>query len=551
MNILDFIIEFSAKGDRSVVRKASELHTKLAQADGAAVSLANHVGRDLKAAFMSLPGAQFFTNPIVALTAGIGTVAKLGMDTEKTARSFDVLVGSSEKAGDMLQEVYKYADETLWSRTDMSEAAQSLLAYSVPVEKVVKDLKMLGDISLGDKNKMATLASVFGQVSTAGRLLTQDYKQLLNVGFNPLVDISQMTGKSIATLQDEMSKGQISFEMFEKAVEHATGAGGKYENMITNLAGTTAGSFEQLKGGFVAVMLDIYDIIQPLVQAVLSGLNRVVGVLRTVIGWLSKIAPVLAVITSAVVAYNAVQLITNTLLNGWTIATRLQYFWLLLLEKAQWLLNAAMTANPIGIIVAAVAALVAAVVICWNKFEGFRAVVKTVWDTMKGFGGILKDFVIDRIKGIISGLGSMGEAIAQLFSGNFTEAWQAAKRGARELSGYDAVEKAVGATRDLAAGVKGNYQSHLAAEKISQPGVAGSGSASGVGTGAGSDGAIVKNADTITTGGTRNTEIKMTIGKLVESLNVSMQDATDTGELQDRIIECINRSLEIGLSAAR
>ena len=34
---------------------------------------------------------------------------------------------------------------------------------------------------------------------------------------------------------------------------------------------------------------------------------------------------------------------------------------------------------------------------CWNKFAGFRAVILTVWDTVKGFGNILKQYVLDRI----------------------------------------------------------------------------------------------------------------------------------------------------------
>lgn len=275
MKLIDFIIKFASQGDASVVNAASKIQGSIESAEQAADRLSTTVGGKLKQAFMSLPGAEFFTNPIVAMTAGIGTVSTLGMQAEKTAKSFDVLVGSQDKARKMLDEINDYADNTLWSRMDSSEAAQSLLAYGVLAEKVVKDLKMLGDISLGDKNKMSTLATVFGQISTAGRLMTQDYRQLLNVGFNPLYDISQMTGKSMAQLQDEMSKGTITFEMFEQAVIHATSEGGKYNNMIGSLASTTSGKFEQVKGAFIASLLEVYNLIQPLVSAVLSGLNSV------------------------------------------------------------------------------------------------------------------------------------------------------------------------------------------------------------------------------------------------------------------------------------
>lgn len=556
MNVLDFIIKFGSRGDAKVVDAVSGIQKHLDAAGSAASRLSSSIGGELRDALMSLPGAQFFTNPIVALTAGIGTISSLGMQAEKTAKSFDVLVGSSSQASKMLSEINSYADNTLWSRMDATGAAQSLLAYSIPAEKVVDDLKMLGDISMGDKNRLSTLASVFGQISTAGKLLTQDYKQLLNVGFNPLNDLAQMTGKSMATLQDEMSKGKISFEMFEQAVAHATGEGGKYTGMIDSLAGTTSGTFEQMKGSFMATVLEIYNLIQPMVQTVLGGLNSVLTVIKNIIPAISSITPVLAGITAAVAAYNAVQLVSNGLLKGFTVAEGIHYMWLMLLEKAQWLLNAAMTANPIGIIIAAVAALVAAIVVCWRKFEGFRAVIKTVWDTVKGFGEIIKTYVVDRIQGIISGLGKMGEAIAKLFKGDFVGAWETAKDSAKSLLGVDAARKAAESTKNLAGGIKDNYNSRLASEKAAKenkvdspriPGVADSPKLGASAYGATASG----QAETVTTGGTRNTSIKMTVAKFFDNVNVSIENASDTQELQDKVVECINRALEIALSAAR
>lgn len=552
MKLIDFIIKFASQGDASVVNAASKIQGSIESAEKAADRLSTTVGGKLKQAFMSLPGAEFFTNPIVAMTAGIGTVSTLGMQAEKTAKSFDVLVGSQDKAGKMLDEINDYADNTLWSRMDMTEAAQSLLAYSVPAEKVVKDLKMLGDISLGDKNKMSTLATVFGQISTAGRLMTQDYRQLLNVGFNPLYDISQMTGKSMAQLQDEMSKGTITFEMFEQAVIHATSEGGKYNNMIGSLASTTSGKFEQVKGAFIASLLEVYNLIQPLVSAVLSGLNSVLTVLKNVIPHISNLIPVIGGLAAAVAAYNTVQMISNGILKGLTITEGIHYMWLLLVEKAQWLLNAAMSANPIGLVVAGIAALIAGLILAWKKFDVFRAAVKATWDTIKGFGEILKNFVIDRIQGLLTGIGKIGEAIGKLFKGDFSGAWESAKDGVKGITGVEAAQKAANASKNLLGGFKDTYNSRLEQEKsgVSKPGIAGmvetpdmSPSAYGTGT--------TKSAESITTGGTRNTSINMTITKLIESFNVSMETAEDTNELQDRVTECMNRALEIALSAAR
>lgn len=553
MKVLDFIIGFGSRGQSSLVNSVSQIQQRLDSANGAAMRLTQTVGSGLKNAFMSLPGAQFFTNPVIAISAGIGTVSKLGMQAEKTAKSFDVLVGSASMSSSMLSEINKYADNTLWSRMDATNAAQSLLAYSVPAEKVVDDLKMLGDISLGDANRMSTLASVFGQISTAGKLMTQDYKQLLNVGFNPLYDISQMTGKSIATLQDEMSKGKISFEMFEQAVVHATSAGGKYHDMIESLASTTSGTFEQVKGSFTATLLEIYNLIQPMVSSVLKGLNALLTGIKQIIPILSDISPLIAGITAAVAAYNVVQLVSNNLLKGFTITEGIHYMWLLLVEKAQWLLNAAMSANPIGLVIALVVGLVTAITICWNKFEGFRAVILTVWDTVKGFGNVIKTYLIDRITGFISGIGTLGKAISKLFKGDFEGAWESAKEGAMSLTGMNAVKKAASGTSTLIGGIKSNYDRRLAdekAKKVTAPSVPGVADTPLLGAAA-YGGSTTKNAETITTGGTRNTSINMTISKFFDNMNISMENSEDDEDLQDKMVEYINRALEIALSAAR
>jgi len=124
------------------------------------------------------------------------------------------------------------------------------------------------------------------------------------------------------------------------------------------------------------------------------------------------------------------------------------------LTIAQWALNAAFWANPLTWIIAGIMALVAAIALAWSKFEGFRKVIYGVWETIKGFGNILKTFVIDRIKGIISGLGSLGKAISRLFKGDFSGAWEAAKEGAADISGYAAAKSAAQSMGDL----KGAYQ---------------------------------------------------------------------------------------------
>ncbi len=142
---------------------------------------------------------------------------------------------------------------------------------------------------------------------------------------------------------------------------------------------------------------------------------------------------------------------------------------------SQWVLNAATTAwnailavNPVVWMVAGIAALVAIVVVCWKKFAGFRAAIKATWEVIKGFGNIIKEYVIDRIKGVISGLGLMGRAIGLLFHGKFSEAFQTAKSGIKELSGYNAAVSAKNRASALIGAAPAIYRNKYEAEKAKE-----------------------------------------------------------------------------------
>lgn len=547
MNVAEYIISIVAKGDGQALSKINAVQKSLDAADRSA----GRLRRGLGDAFRSLPGAEFITNPFVAITAGVGVVSKLGMEAEKTATSFNVLVGSEEKAAKMLGEINKYADNTLWDRSTTQEASKTMLGFGVSTETVVDDLKMLGDVAMGDKNKLKQLALVFGQISAAGKLQGQDLLQLINAGYNPLLDISAMTGKSVAQLKDDMSKGLVTFDQVRAAFQRATGEGGKFNHMTERIAQTSYGAFEQLKGKLISTLLELYNIIQPLIIPVLNALGKGLELIGKMATWASQhldvLGPVVVGLTAAIVAYNVTT-------KAAAIATAA-------FTGVMKVLNFVMSINPVGLIVAGIAALTVAVVACWNKFAGFRAVIMTVWDTMKGFGNMLKQYVLDRITGIVSGIGNLGLAISKLFKGDFAGAWETAKAGARQFTGIEAMSNAATSARDLVGGIRDNYASHLSIEQqkqaaksaISIPEAAAGTSPVSGGIGLPTAGAAdaKTTANAITTGGTRNTSIVLNIGKFFEDVNITNTSGKSFPELREAVLESINRSLEIAISAAR
>lgn len=570
MNILQFLIDIRSK-DNGVISQVTRLQDRLNDADRSANRLSSTIGGKLRTAIMSLPGADFFTNPIVALTAGIGVVSKLGMDADRTAVSFEVMLGSQQKAADMLNQMNRYAADSPYLRLGVQEAAQTMLGFGVEQQKVIPSLKMLGDIAMGNSERFKGLALVFSQVAAAGKLQGQDLLQLISNGYNPLNDISRLTGKSMSELKDEMSKGNISFDLMVQAMQAATSQGGKFYGMVDRIAQTPFGRFGQLVDQFKDTMLSLYKVIEPLLIPAFDLLSNIMTHSLPVIEGMQKgvrwlidnfktLAPYIYTAAAAWAGYNTYMFVSTTILKGWTVAQWAQVTAMIAAEKVQWLLNVAMSANPIGLVIAAVAALTAGVIYCWNKFAGFRAVVLTVWDTITGFGKAIKDAVVDRFWEIVDGIGAVGKAMVSLIKGDFEGAWQQAQTGAQKIVGVESAQRFVGSASAVVNKTGTLYQQHLSREtakqKAKDAAIGDSKAVAGTTTGNVPFGTSAQTdasgkANEITTGGTRNTQITVNITKFFDYLNVTMMDKADTAEIQRVVLECMNRSLETAMSAAR
>lgn len=207
----------------------------------------------------------------LALGAGLVSLTKTGLDAAMTIEGlttdFEVMSGSAEKANNLLGEIAAFAKKTPFDKIGLSDAAKTLMAFGIESEKVLPTLKMLGDVSLGDQNKLNGLALVFGQIQSTGKLMGQDLLQLINQGFNPLTEISKKTGISVSDLKDAMAKGAISADMVTEAFKSATSAGGLFYNGLEKRSETLAGKISTLKDNFVTALQNMAEAFLPLLKA--------------------------------------------------------------------------------------------------------------------------------------------------------------------------------------------------------------------------------------------------------------------------------------------
>ena len=281
----------------------------------------------------------------LAVIGGAGVLKALGSEMIRVRGEFqsmqtaiETMVGK-DVAGQLIPQIKELAKISPLTMSDMVGAEKMMLGFNIQAEDTIKYLKAISDISMGESSKFNSLTLAFSQMSAAGKLMGQDLNQMINAGFNPLQIISEKTGKSIATLKDEMSKGAVSAEMVQQAFIDATSAGGKFYNMSENASKTINGQlsmmqdaldsvFNELGTKSESVIMDGIQMTTSLIQnyetvgKVLAGLVVTYGTYRTAV----------MLVTAAESKHTLVEI-------GLTNAR-------LLARKAQLALNAAMLTNP-------------------------------------------------------------------------------------------------------------------------------------------------------------------------------------------------------------
>ena len=206
----------------------------------------------------------------LALGAGFVYLAKTGLDAamsmESLTAQFTTMTGSAERANSVIQEISEFAAKTPFTKMGLADAGKTLMAFGLQSEKVVPTLKMLGDVAGADQNKLNSLALVFGQIQSTGRLMGQDLLQLINQGFNPLTEISKRTGMSVKDLKEAMEKGAISADMVTLAFKSATSEGGLFFGNLEAQSKTLQGRLSTLKDNFVTALQNMAEAFLPLLK---------------------------------------------------------------------------------------------------------------------------------------------------------------------------------------------------------------------------------------------------------------------------------------------
>lgn len=365
----------------------------------------------------------------------LSNVVKSGLDYNASMQSylanFKVMLGSEEQAAAKLAEIRKMAASTPFSLDDLTSGTQTLLQFGIAVDDTTGVLQQLGDISLGNADKLQTLVRAYGKMSSAQKVTLENVNMMIDAGFNPLNQICTATGESMADLYKRISDGKVSFAELESAVASATSQGGQFYNGMLEASQTFSGRMSTLKDNVSALTGELtgglFEALGELVvkvnEAAVSFLDdeEQMSQLKDTLGTLASVVTAagaafvtykgyLALTTAATIAH-------TTYTAAMTAAHKAAATGATGLKLAQAALNAVINANPVGLLVSALAALAAGFVTAYHTSETFRNAVDSAFDWIKDKAQTAIGAVVDWINELVAKLKGAAAALSNLKNG--------------------------------------------------------------------------------------------------------------------------------------
>ena len=311
-------------------------------------------------AYFTLQGAQSFISQMVAVRSQF----------QQLEISFGTMLKSKEKANELMAQLTDLAAKTPFGLEEVSEGAKKLLAFQIPAQEVTETLRRMGDVASGLGVPMGQLIHVYGQVKAQGKLVTNDLYQFMNAGIPIIAELSKVVGKSETEIKDMVSAGKIGFTEIQAVIKNMTNEGGLFYNLMAEQSKSLGGQISNLKDNFDQMLNEIGKASEGIVSGAIKGVSFLVENYETIGKLIAGIIVSYGTYRAALIATAAVQQVVAARTAGMTVAEMAHYTWLVLVEKAQKLLNLTMLANPYALAAAALVGLAAAL---WSLKESTDA----------------------------------------------------------------------------------------------------------------------------------------------------------------------------------
>lgn len=251
----------------------------------------------------------------------------------------------------------------------------------------------------------------------------------------------QNTGEEIMKFLDEVSlqKGTVGTIEAKAATNEAAFArmGNAADTLKIKIASGLQPAMKPLSQSVVTLANAFGQYAAPMARSLANGLTSIITLSANSLKYIGDNAKMFKELSVVVGVTAGAYGIYTIAANGAAIGT-----WLL--TTAQWAYNAALTANPIGVVIVALGAAAAAMAYLWNKSEGFRGFLYGLWGAVKvvfsgiadtigkvatGAGDVIQGIVSGDFKQVKKGAASLGSAAIDVMAPNVSKVVEGYKSG--------------------------------------------------------------------------------------------------------------------------
>lgn len=363
------------------------------------------------------------TFPIGEVTATFDLLARAGIKDQKvlkdTATSFDALGDALGMSASQVTDVmvpamktFGLSAEEIVSKTDamafmVRNSTISLEDFNTMVGYTSQDMVRAG-LTIDDMAAAMMFMSDNGV--EPGKVMLREWNKA----------VTQSEKEGIA-LTEALGMTSDELEIYKGKLEGATGLVQK----LGDLQNKQFTIMDKLKSGWERLTLRASGFLEPL-EPVLAGMTAMGPLMMALSTSAGTGAVKWALHTAALVAQKVAMVASAIAIHAVT--------------AAQWLWNIAMTANPIGLIIVGIAALIAIGILVWKNWDKIAAFFKVIWENIKVAFISAKDFIIggwqkmlDFFKTIPEKIGQAFKAIKDIILAPFRAAWALIGKGINSL----------------------------------------------------------------------------------------------------------------------
>ncbi len=384
----------------------------------------------------------FLTARVSLPIIGVGALSiRAAGQMEELTIQMEHLAGSADKARQFVFSLQGYIDK--FGVEEFSATVKQLETAGYSMDEIRTRLSMLGEVAAGSRTSLAGLTDQYISLRKAGKVSDGDLQTMIKSNIPIVEQLAKSLGKTEKQVWNMAANGKITFQDYRKAMMGLTEEGGRFHGMMDRQGKSINGVFKELRNSLTGIFsefgaqlwedLEIGDKIKSITESIRGLVKGFMGLppgLKSAITWfaliMAAIGPIVVVIGQFIVGIAGLMLVMGKMPLAFMFASKAIKFFMVSMTGVAAIMNfitairagytvmqafnLVLLANPIGVVMVAIAALAGAGYLLIKNWEAVKGFFIDLWNS-------IKNVFNDSVTNITAGLQPLLEMISKVLSG--------------------------------------------------------------------------------------------------------------------------------------